>query len=41
MTFNQFEITLTTNGPIKGSGQDSEGKFEIVGTVNNNGAAIF
>ena len=41
MTFNQFEINLISGGPIKGSGQDNFGKFEIVGSVNDQLAAIF
>ena len=41
MTFNQFEISLIKDGPIRGSGQDNIGKFEIVGSVNDQLAAIF
>lgn len=40
MTFQQFYITPVPQGHIRGGGEDTVGKFQIMGSFNNNATAV-
>jgi hypothetical protein len=40
MAFNNFYIMPVPQGYIKGKGDDTAGKFEIMGSFNNNATAV-
>ena len=40
MTFQRFYITPVPQGHISGGGEDDIGKFEIMGSFNNNATAV-